>query len=151
MGAQNVLCVRALRSNQAYCDCTAQRPSKQRPTVPLCSSSKLLSAAWAVAGWRVSCMRKYEAASTDRSHPKKHHFYPSHFVSYLLKTSSKWDDNTWVSARCIAFRPEICSCLLLYLQYYDTNNKDFIKLTKINIQKAGHKKRPLQPKVRWEN
>ena len=25
------------------------------------------------------------------------------------------------------------------------------KLTKINIQKAGHKKRPLQPIVRWEN
>ena len=83
--------------------------------------------------------------------PKKHYFYPSHFASYLLKTSSKWDDNTWVSARCIAFHPEICSCLLLYLQYYDTNNKDFIKLTKINIQKAGHKKRPLQPIVRWEN
>ena len=28
----------------------------------------------------------------------------------------------------------------LRLQYYDTNNEDFIKLAKINIQKAGHKK-----------
>ena len=42
--------------------------------------------------------------------PKKHNFYPSHVISYLLRTPSKWDDNTWVSARCIAFPPEICSC-----------------------------------------